>query len=209
MSDYQAEKAKILSHCHNKFISEGFYKTSMDEVSKELRMSKKTIYKHFPSKDNLLDEICSYRVSYVHSRIQEILDTDDDAVTKFIRIVDMQNSNFMNCSEKWLKDLQLHAPSLMHRFEELRNEKILTVMSRLLEQGKREKLIENYPSKIIIAAFTGAINSVSDPLFILNNKFSIQQAFKVTAAIFFSGFLTDKGKEKYADTKKLFENVLS
>ena len=209
MQDNQAEKAKILSHCHNKFTSEGFYKTTMDEVSKELQMSKKTIYKYFSSKDSLLDEVCTYRMDFVHSRIQEILDTEDDAVTKFIRIVDMQNSNYMNCSEKWLKDLQLHAPSLMHRFEELRTQKIMTVMSRLLEQGKREKLVENYPAKIIIAAFTGTINSVSDPSFMLNNKFSVQQAFKVTSAIFFSGFLTEKGKEKYANTKKLFENVLS
>ena len=49
---------------------------------------------------------------------------------------------------------------------------------------------------------------LANPDFILNNKFSFHEAMEITAEIFFSGFLTEQGKEKYAHTKKYFENVL-
>ncbi|MBK7254925.1 MAG: helix-turn-helix transcriptional regulator, partial [Ignavibacteria bacterium] len=48
------EKEKILNYSRNKFHREGFYKTSMDEISSELHISKKTIYKYFSSKEKLL-----------------------------------------------------------------------------------------------------------------------------------------------------------
>jgi AcrR family transcriptional regulator len=35
-------------------MNNGFHKTTMDEIAKELRISKKTIYKHFSSKDELV-----------------------------------------------------------------------------------------------------------------------------------------------------------
>ena len=40
------EKDRILNFAITKFHAEGFYKTSMDEIARELQISKKTIYKY-------------------------------------------------------------------------------------------------------------------------------------------------------------------
>ncbi|MBL7128958.1 MAG: helix-turn-helix transcriptional regulator, partial [Ignavibacteria bacterium] len=48
------DRDKILNFARQKFHREGFYKISMDEIAKELHVSKKTIYKYFPSKEKLL-----------------------------------------------------------------------------------------------------------------------------------------------------------
>lgn len=208
MSDSSlSDKEKILNHAHVKFITEGFYKTSMDEISREMQVSKKTIYKFFPSKELLLEEICDLRIRIVNSRIKEIIDSKNNVVTKFIQLLDMNKKMMSACSEKWFRDLHLHAPNLLKKFDELRAEKIFQVMSKLLEQGKREKLLENYPGCILITAFSGAIEAVTDPDFILNNKFTVHDAFIITSEIFMNGFLTPLGKESYSSSKKLFENV--
>lgn len=200
-----AEKDKILQFTHQLFLAEGFYKTSMDEIARELQISKKTIYKYFPSKDGLLEDVCELRMVNAEKMIDEIINTDEDAVTKFVKLVNMNHAMMKNCSEKWIKDLQLHAPHLMERFNKLRDKEIGKTMTRLIEQGRKEKLIENYPPAMIITAFLGAISFVTNPEFILNNKFSFQEAFRITADIFFKGFLTEQGKQKYTNTKKIFE----
>ncbi len=201
------ERERIIDYAHKKFITEGFYKTSMDEIAQELHISKKTIYKHYSSKENLVEEVCVFRMNWAKEMIQEVLDSGDDAVTKFIKIINLNLTHFTNCSEKWLKDIQLHAPHCMKKFDDFRDAHVIKVMSRLLEQGRKEKLVENTPPSLLITAFIGALKAVTDTDFIMNNKFSLQQAFRLTSEMFLNGFLTPAGKEKYTKTKKLFEIV--
>lgn len=48
-------KVRILEASFAAFNAKGFEAVSMDEVSRQLRISKKTIYKHFGSKEELLE----------------------------------------------------------------------------------------------------------------------------------------------------------
>jgi len=202
------EKEKILYFTHAKFITEGFYKTTMDEIARDLQMSKKTIYKHFDSKEELLENVCGMRMNLMEEFLDEVADSNDDAITKFLRILNKQKSMSMNCSPVWFRDLEVHAPHLSKEFAKIRQEKVTKIMSKLLEQGKKEKVVEHVPVDIIITALNGAIEAVTHADFVLNSKYSFHEAMRITAEIFFNGFLTELGKEKFSNTKKLFESVL-
>jgi AcrR family transcriptional regulator len=202
------EKEKILFFTHAKFITEGFYKTTMDEIAKDLQMSKKTIYKHFESKEALLDSVCDVRIAMIKEFMDEVINSDEDSITKFLRVLNKQKSMSMNCSNAWFRDLEIHAPHLRKKFDAVRSVKVTNLMMNLLEQGKREKMIEDVPNDILITALNGAIEAVTHADFILNSKYSFHDAMRITAEIFFSGFLTPAGKERYSNTKKVFENVL-
>ena len=203
------EKDKILYFTHAKFITEGFYKTTMDEIAKDLQMSKKTIYKHFDSKEELLGEVCKMRMSLMKDFLDEVVDSDEDAITKFLKIIHKQKSMSMNCSPTWFRDLEIHAPHLRKEFDNVRKEKVTKIMSKLLEQGKKEKVVEHVPVDIIITAMNGAIEAVTHADFVLNSKYSFHEAMRITAEIFFNGFLTELGKEKFSNTKKLFVEVIN
>lgn len=202
------EKDKILAFSHTKFISEGFYRTTMDEIAKELHISKKTIYKHFPSKEILLEEVCHIRMKIVEELLDSVTDSEDDTITKFLKILNKQKSLSINCSPLWFRDLELHAPHLKKEFEKLRKNKVTKILIKLLEQGKKEKVVENIPSDILITAFNGAIEAVTNSEFILNSKYSFHDVMRITAEIFLNGFLTPYGKDKYSKSKKLFDNLI-
>lgn len=202
------EKEKILYFTHAKFITEGFYKTTMDEIARDLQMSKKTIYKHFDSKEELLENVCGMRMNLMEEFLDEVAESDEDAITKFLKIIHKQKSMSMNCSPVWFRDLEVHAPHLSKEFARVRQEKVTKIMSKLLEQGKKEKVVEHVPVDIIITALNGAIEAVTHADFVLNSKYSFHEAMRITAEIFFNGFLTELGKEKFSNTKKLFESVL-
>lgn len=202
------EKEKILYFTHAKFITEGFYKTTMDEIAKDLQMSKKTIYKHFDSKELLLSEVCDMRIGLMNEYLEDVVESGDDAITKFLRILHKQKSMSLNCSPAWFKDLEVHAPHLRKKFDTVRKEKVTKLLEKLLEQGKKEKVVQNIPVDIIITALNGAMEAVTHADFVLNSKYSFHEAMRITAEIFFNGFLTPLGNEKFSNTKKLFEKSL-
>ena len=208
MTDINPEKDKILKFAQQKFFAEGFYKTTMDEISRELQMSKKTIYKYFPSKEKLVEEITDEMLNDAQCEIGAIIDSEDSAVIKFVKMLNRYMTTVNKFSERWYRDLQLHTPHIWKKIEVLREEKIIRGSKKLIEQGKREKLIEHYPAEIIIAAFISTIRTVMNPDFILANKFSMQQAFKYTFELLLSGILTVQGRELYEKAKLRFEKEL-
>lgn len=195
------ESIKILRYARHKFHKEGFYKTTMDELSSEMHVSKKTIYKYFPSKEKLLEAICNDTSEEIMKNMNVIVDGGGDVVVKFVKMLDMHSNISINISEKWIKDLSVYAPDFKKRIDETRNAEINKVLKKLLDQGKKENLIENYPSPIIIICFVSALMSVMNPDFLVNNKFSIHEAFKITYEMLLNGILTEKGKEKFKKAK--------
>lgn len=195
------EKEKILNYSRNKFYKEGFYKTSMDEISSELHISKKTIYKYFPSKEKLLEEICSGTSCDIANRLDNIVDGKDNVVIKFVKILNFHSNFSRNISDKWLRDLSIHAPDIKKNIDEKKNERINKVVEKLLEQGKKEKLIEDYPSKLIILAFNSSLTSALNSDFLINNNFSMHDAFRITYEMLLNGILTEKGKIQFYKTK--------
>ena len=196
------EKERILNHITHKFQAEGFYKTSMDEIAGDLRVSKKTIYKYFPSKDELLETICLNSYEDIISKINMIITGSGDVIYKIVKIVYIYSKFSLNLSEKWISDLRIHSPHITNNLITKRNMAVSEIFEKLLVQGKKEKLFENYPASIIINAFNATFNSLLHTEFIMNNKFSLLEASKYTFDILFNGILTQKGREKYQKTKK-------
>jgi len=73
-------KDKIIELGEEKFFREGFYKTRMDDVAAELQMSKKTLYKFFPTKEDLVLTIMKHFMNRMRSIIVPTLNSDKNAI---------------------------------------------------------------------------------------------------------------------------------
>lgn len=189
------EKLKIIKLARKKYLRDGFYKTSMDSIAADLRMSKKTIYKHFPNKESLVEEVVFDFMGTVKENIEGIFNSDKNAVIKVTVFLEHLVRIISQISENWLKDLQLHMPDLWTKIDSFREKKMTSEITRLIDQGKKEKLFLDYPIEIIVTMFVSSIRSIVNPEFLLNNKFSYDQAAQIGIEILLNGILTEKGKK--------------
>ena len=208
------DKDRILNYAREKFCSEGFYKTSMDELAKDLQISKKTIYKYYSSKENLVEEIVNTNICYDDSKMNEILDSNDNVVLKLLRITNTNLSRYSKISEKWIKDVQTQTPHIYGQICQFRAKKIETTMIKLINQGVKEELMENHNPQIVIEIMTNIMSSVSKSDFLIKNNISLHDALKSVFEFIFNGLLTAKGKEIFQKEKKNFnksiqENLIS
>ena len=117
----QDEREIILAFCEKRFLSEGFVKVTMDEIAAELGISKKTIYKHFPSKDSLVSEIVHIRLRNANSNVMSVLSTKTDVVRKFIELINVYVDEIRGIHPKWFRELELHQPELWHEIDNFRS----------------------------------------------------------------------------------------
>ncbi len=191
------EKQKILDEATRVFLQEGFYKTPMDEIAKRLRISKKTIYKYFDSKEILVKEVVHNFLLQNKGLIQDILDSDDDAVTKAFNLFQHLGKLLLKVSNKWLEDIQTHYQGLWKEIDEFRTKMMIANISKLINQGKNEGFIVDYPTDIIVMFFVSSVRGIINPDFIIRRKLEPESIMIPTISLLMNAILTDRGKELF------------
>jgi AcrR family transcriptional regulator len=199
------EQNKIIEQTEEKFFRDGFYKTTMDEIASELRISKKTIYKFFPSKDDLVKAIAKYFMNRLKNTILPALNSDKNAIEKLGDLINILAKVSEKISAARMEELKRHYPSLWNEIDSFRTEMMFGNITKVIEQGKKEGLFVDYPTNIIMNVLVVSVRTIVNPDFILNNNFSIIEAARFAFRIVITGILTDKGKKEF---NKSFSKVL-
>jgi AcrR family transcriptional regulator len=195
------EKQKILDFCSEKFITEGFYKTTVDEISQEIHISKNTIYKFFPTKEKLVWAAIENIISKITAKINIVLDSDDEALEKLVKMLGILSSNIIRFTDKWIHDMQIHAPALWEKVDKIRQEIMYRNISKIIRQGQKEKVFKDYPAELIITIFVSSLRGVVSPQFLLNASFTNREALRYTLEILLNGILTEKGTSVFKTIK--------
>jgi AcrR family transcriptional regulator len=199
------EKDIILKYAGDRFYKEGFNKISMDEIAAQLHISKKTIYKHFPSKDSLIEELLVCDCEYHVKKEVEILNQETDVIRKIAKMIQYNLREFSKFSDKWLNDLQIHKPELWNRYMRFKNNKHQKNFRNIMKQGKKEQLIKDIPLELILVGIEAIVKGILHTDFLKESKLSFKQALSYSIEIYISGLLTIKGLKIYYKEKKLLK----
>jgi AcrR family transcriptional regulator len=194
------EKDKIIEQIEDKLFKEGFYKTTMDEVASELGMSKKTIYKFFPSKDDLVMAIAKHFMNVMKSKIVPALNTDKNAIEKLAELINILATASDKISTKRMEEMKRHFPEIWNEIDRFRTKMMFENITKIINQGKDEGLFIDYPTSIIMTILVVSVRSIVNPDFILNNSFSIIEGARFTFNIIIGGIVTEKGSKVFNQT---------
>jgi AcrR family transcriptional regulator len=197
---FMEDQNKIVELTEEKFFRDGFYKTTMDEVASELKMSKKTIYKFFPSKDDLVKAIANHFMEGVKSKVVPALNSDKNAIEKLAELNKILAKISEKVSTKRMDEIKTYFPSLWNEIDNFRTKMMFANITKVIDQGKAEGLFLDYPTPIIMNTLVSSIRAIVNPEFILNNNFSISEAALFVFKIVIGGIVTDKGKKIFNKT---------
>jgi len=191
---------QIIEQVEEKFFKEGFYKTTMDEVASDLGMSKKTIYKFFPSKEDLIAAIAKHFMSKMKSKIIPALNSNKNAIEKLNELIGILASASEKISPKRFDELRKYFPSLWIEIDKFRTKMMFENITKVINQGKAEGLFIDYPTVIVMNVLVSSVRNIVNPDFILNNSYSLIEAARFTFKIIIGGILTEKGKKVFNKT---------
>jgi len=191
------EQEKIVNYSKDTFLKSGFYKITMDEIAKGLHISKKTIYKYFPSKNKLVDSAIKLFQNSVKHEITNSVNKQENSILKIRAVAKVFAELSIKLNEQMLYDLQVHRPDLWQTVDKFRGEIIKNIWEEIIDQGKNEGVIIDKPNDIIVSIIYYSIRGIISPKFLLNHNYSINEAFQIAFEIIIKGILTEKGLQIY------------
>jgi AcrR family transcriptional regulator len=199
-----SERDKIFNYAKSLFLKEGFYKITMDNLAAGLKVSKKTIYKYFGSKEVLIKSIVESIKNEVSGKLDNIRKSKDNAILKLINLNKLLSAMLIELDDRWINDLRIHFPSLWKEIDEFRTNRLNGTFSTIINEGQKAKLIKNIPAEMVVMIFLSTLRGVINNEFLLNSKFSYKDAIETSLRILFTGILTAKGQKVF---QKLFKKV--
>lgn len=109
-------KCKIIAKATEMFLKIGFKSVTMDDIAKEMCISKKTIYKYFENKELLIAEGTMMVHEKIHETITKIVSENHNAIQENFEIRKMFKEMFNSFDNSPVYQLKKHYPEIHEQF---------------------------------------------------------------------------------------------
>ncbi len=201
MIEEQIAKKRILEKSMEMFQSFGYSKVTMEEIASNLGISKKTLYKHFTNKENILRELVEAVKCDIEEKFEKIfIDESTDFIQKLQSVLDVIGENVRKMQGHLTRDIIKNHPDIWLEIQEFRRKKSQVKFSKLVELGKKEGFIKaEVNSQIVMLAYTAAIHEILVPDVLSQIPLSANQVYDEIIKILFEGILSEKGRFRYVN----------
>ena len=193
-----SDEIKILDAAADRFMGAGLYKVTMDEIASDLRMSKKTVYKFFPSKEVLLKAIVHTMMKRIEGELQSVISSDKPLEEKLTSILTIVGMILRKMSRPFLTDIQRFAPGLWKEIDAFRRERVFSKIQQMFRQAKKDGVFrEDLDPDLYILVITTIMQGIMNPQVLSQQPFSAEEAFKGIFRILYEGALTDEARKRF------------
>jgi AcrR family transcriptional regulator len=187
---------RILGIAGARFMSVGVARTTMDEIAHDAGLSKKTVYRVFPSKEVLLRMLVTRFLTEFHQKLMVAVGSDRPMIERFNGVMTLLAERIGLLSSPLMLDIQRFYPSLWEEFVIFRRERIGTEFRSLIRSGIEEGVIRNDLSpETLLGAFTGAVEYLLVPSAVARGPLSGPETLLEILSLFLEGVLTPRGRE--------------
>lgn len=203
MAETNPIRLQIIQRARELFFERGFSKVTTDEIAASLGISKKTLYQHFESKEDLLRGVSYAMRDEIAGGIERIVDDPElDFAEKLRKVMMHLGSKVSQMRRPFFEDLRNKAPELWRELEAFRRERILTVFDRLITEGSRHGMLrKEVDPHLFVMMFYAVIQQVFNPEVLSQLPLTPAEAFRTFITVMMEGVLTDEAKRKFGGEK--------
>jgi len=145
------ELENILQRVGELYNRYGIKSVTMDDVARELGISKKTLYLYFENKNDLVEKVLDYLLEEGKCHMSKITEKEQNAIDELLDVGIQIIKSIKDYNPSTEYDLKKYYPELYSRFTEVRTERMYHSIIKNIEKGKKEGLFRTNMNDEIIA----------------------------------------------------------
>jgi AcrR family transcriptional regulator len=142
---------KILFHCFDVFLRLGIKSVSMDDISRSLGISKKTLYTYYNTKNELVSATVELHINEDEKQIKKIVNSSENAIDEMVKIARHILKFLRTMSPSTMYDLHKYHYDVWRLIETKHFAFIFTIIKQNIIRGKLEGLYREEVNEEILA----------------------------------------------------------
>lgn len=156
-------KAQILQQSERLFMRYGIRSVTMDDIARELGISKKTLYQHVENKLDLIEQIFKHWSEVEQQDVLQISVEAGNAIEEIIQIARYMIERLRLLSPTVRYDLQKYYMSVHRKIEQVHEEQSLQLITSNIERGQEQGLYRpNIQPDVVAKLFMITATSVGN-----------------------------------------------
>lgn len=188
------------------FFKYGIKRVTMDDIAKELGMSKKTIYQFYKEKDDLVNQLTEVELLKETHKFEEIKNQATDPIHEIVLISNKMREMMQHINPVFFLDLQKFYPTAFMQFQKFKENCAQNDILRNIKEGKaagvyREDLDEEFVARYRLAQ----IDMLMFGNYFSFDRISFIKSHELVLDMFVYGICTVKGHKLINNYKKIKE----
>jgi len=196
-------KEDIIDTSLKLFMRYGVRSVTMDDIAREIGISKKTIYQHFRDKNEIVSLAAENHLGCEIELMDSIKKQADNAIEELYLTSRAMRNSFKNLNPAILNDIMKYHKEAWKHFVDFKSDYIYKSVAKNIEKGIEEGYIRPEVSIDILATFRVSQVELgfSEDVF-PKDRFEFTEVQNQIFDNFVHGLLTDAGRELYQEYQK-------
>lgn len=193
-------KNKIIETAGYLFTKYGVRSVTMDDIARELSVSKKTIYQHYKDKDEIVFNATQSHMEGEKQEFNEIFEKATNAIEELAMISQCMRKNIAELNPSLLHDLQKYHHKAWEGYLQFKDDFVKNHIKRNLERGIKEGFYRAEINAEISAIFRmEQIQMAFDDKLFPTKQFDFKEVQMQMFDLFVHGIVTEKGQKLFKE----------
>jgi AcrR family transcriptional regulator len=153
-------KNKITDAAEKLFFKYGITSISVDDITHELSISKKTFYENFANKSDLINQITMGFLRKIDKVLDDI-ENQEGIIDKIIALYTFLLELFKTCNASFIYDIKKYYPDIFKMFDEYKDNILKKLVIALINKGKKDEVfVDDFEPDIIFSMHWKRFNNI-------------------------------------------------
>ncbi|WP_229248409.1 TetR/AcrR family transcriptional regulator [Dyadobacter sandarakinus] len=195
-------KERIIQSAYKLFWRYGIKSVTMDDIARELGISKRTIYQHYADKEAILELVIRQVLADEQCEIERIDEQGPNPVEQMIFTTEQMQQTLTHMNPTFLYDLKKYYPDAWGLFDSYKHEVILRHIRDNLDRGIALGLYHaDIDTEILSLLRVEQVMMAFDHTIFTNKKHNVMYIQLELLTHFLRGILSEKGLQHYNSIK--------
>src|SRR5436305_2413480 len=192
-----SDRQRIVDAARIHFFKHGFRSVTMDDLTEELGISKKTIYTHFPGKIDMLEAVLADKFASVEEQLKEVTRAQPHDVPATLReLLAGTQRELDEIKPPFVRDMRQKAPHVFQGIERRRAALFQQYFGNLLLAGQRAGMVrKDVQANLIIEILLAIVQAIMNPAKMEKLGLMPKEGFAGILKVVLQGALTPKGRK--------------
>ena len=189
-----SHEQKIILQARELFMRYGIKSITMDDIARELGISKKTLYQYVRNKSDLIDQVTDQYISDEKACMAQITSEASDAIAEFVMISRHIVKILRGMRPTTMFDLKKYYRQCWQKMDEFHLGHVYQVVKKNIERGIEQGLYRsNVNADIIAKLYVGKTMFLADDEMFPMREYDRDQLFIEYVDYHLRGILSDVG----------------
>lgn len=197
---------RILQGAQELFFRYGIKSVTMDDIAKQLGMSKKTIYQYYADKDKIVNDLIRLNMESNEHDFEQMSKTSKDPVHEILELMKHMQITFTKINPNLFYDMMKYHPEAHKKFKDFKDKCMHNYIEMNLKKGMEMGLYRNTINiKIMATARLVMVEMAMNPTIFPPDKFNHVEVQMQLLDGFLHGICTLKGYKLVNKYKNIVE----